>query len=626
MLTRGDGHSQSSSSGWEESPGQEPSPLSALVEPHGGVLVDRIVPASEADELRRIASVLPRVTLDAREQADLELIATGAASPLTGFLRSADYRSVLERLRLADGTVWPLPFTLAVDDATRDAARARGGVSLVDASGRLWAVLRVEDVYERDPIEESRAVHGTEDSSHPGVGYLLTRPRWLVGGTVRVLPLPDDLPFARYRLTPRALRAEIGARRWRRVAGFQTRNPIHRAHEHLTKVALEVTDGLVLHPLVGETKGDDVPASARFRAYEALVAGYYPRARTILAAFPAAMRYAGPREALFHALARKNYGITHLLVGRDHAGVGKFYGPFDAHAIFDRFTAAELGVTPIKLDAAFFCRACGSLASTRTCPHDAADRLELSGTRVRAILRSGGDLPREFTRAEVAAVLREHYAAAPQDPVHVAVNAPVAVPVPEPTTAQPSSPALFPVFLKLSGRRVVVVGAGPVAASKVKSLIDTGAQVTVVAPKIQPELDRADITLVRRAFLPSDLDGAWLVVAAAPPEVNRAVRAAAEQRGVFVNAIDHPETCSAYAGGVLTRGGVTVAVSSNGEAPALAGLLREALEAVLPEDLERWLVEARAQRKKWRADGVPMPKRRPLLLQALNELYAERPQ
>jgi sulfate adenylyltransferase len=595
-----------------------------LVDPHGGVLVDRFVPEADAEALRARAATLPRVVLDGREQADLELIATGAASPLVGFLGSADYRSVLERLRLADGTVWPLPFTLAVDDATGEAVRAAGAAALADASGRLWAVLTVEDVYARDPLAEARAVYGTEDASHPGVAYLLGRPRTLVGGSVRVLPLPHDLPFAQYRLSPRALRKEIEARGWQRVAGFQTRNPIHRAHEHLTKVALEVTDGLVLHPLVGETKGDDVPASARFRAYEALVAGYYPPERTILAAFPAAMRYAGPREALFHALARKNYGITHLLVGRDHAGVGKFYGPFDAHAMFDRFPAAEIGVSPIRLDAAFFCRACGSLASTRTCPHDASVRLELSGTRVREILRSGGDLPVEFTRPEVAEVLREHYARAGAAEAPVA-PAPAAVPPPvAPAAAEPS--ALFPVFLKLKGRRVLVVGGGPVAASKVATLRDTGAAVTVVAPEIRPELEGAGLTIVRRAFRASDVDGAWLVVAAAPPEVNRAVRAAADDRGVFVNAIDHPETCSAYAGGVLTRGGVTVAVSSNGEAPALAGLLREALEAVLPEDLERWLVEARAQRTKWRAEGVPMPKRRPLLLQALNELYAERPQ
>ena len=226
----------------------------------------------------------------------------------------------------------------------------------------------------------------------------------------------------------------------------------------------------------------------------------------------------------------------------------------------------------------------------------------------------------------MAEVLRAHYAAAsPSAPSPVSAPVSVSEPI-KPLESSTTPPSLFPVFLKLSGRRVVVVGAGPVAASKIKSVLDTGAQVTVIAPEVVPELERADLTLVRRAFRPADLDGAWLAVAAAPPEVNREVRAAAEQRGVFVNAVDNPETCSAYAGGVLTRGGVTVAVSSNGEAPALAGLLREALESVLPEDLERWLVEARAQRKKWRAEGVPMKKRRPLLLQALNELYAETPQ
>ena len=586
--------------------------MSTLVEPHGGTLVDRIVSEAEGEELRRRAARLPRIPLDAREQADLELIATGAASPLTGFLGAPDYHSVVARLRLADGIVWPLPFTLAVEEPTRAALGAGTEAALLDATGRLWGVIRVQEVFARDPREEARGVYGTEDPAHPGVAYLLGRPRWLVGGPVWVLPLPEDLPFARHRLTPRALRQEIATRGWRRVAGFQTRNPIHRAHEHLTKVALEVTDGLVLHPLVGETKGDDVPASARFQAYEVLVDRYYPRDRTLLAAFPAAMRYAGPREALFHALARKNYGITHLIVGRDHAGVGRYYGPFDAHAIFDRFAPAELGVTPIKLDAAFFCRACGSLASTRTCPHDAASRLELSGTRVREILRAGGDLPREFTRAEVAEVLRAHYAK----------DAPASVPAAEPPAAGPAS--LFPLFLKLGGRRVVVVGGGPMAAGKVASLLAAGAQVVVVSPEIRPELQRAELTLVRRAFQPADLDGAWLAVAAAPPDVNRAVREAADVRGIFMNATDDPATCSAYAGGVLTRGGLTVAVSSNGEAPALAGLLREALESVLPDELETWLAEARAQRRHWKAKGVPMPERRPLLLEALNRLYAEK--
>jgi sulfate adenylyltransferase len=391
-----------------------------LVSPHGGTLIDRIVPLAAAEALRRRAAPLPSLTLDARELADLELIATGAASPLTGFLGAADYASVLVHMRLENGTVWPLPLTLAVDEPTARSLKPGDAAALRDASGRLWGLIEVSEVFERDPLLEARKVYRTDDPSHPGVAYLLARPRWLVAGPVTVLPLPEDLPFASRRLTPRALRARIAELGWKRVAGFQTRNPIHRAHEHLTKLALEFTDGLVIHPLVGETKNDDVPAAVRFRAYETLVATYYPPDRTLLAAFPAAMRYAGPREAIFHALVRKNYGITHLIVGRDHAGVGKFYGPYEAQEIFDRFTTEELGVTPLKFEPTFYCHACDSLASPRTCPHDEATRLELSGTRVREILRGGGRLPRKFTRPEIAEILREHYAGsqAVQGPRH----------------------------------------------------------------------------------------------------------------------------------------------------------------------------------------------------------------
>jgi sulfate adenylyltransferase len=372
--------------------------------------VDRLVPESETAAFAARAASLPTLPIDAREQADLELIATGAASPLTGCLGNADYQSVLDRLRLADGTVWSLPFTLAVDEATKVAVSEERG--LVDANGRLWGTITITDVFTRDPLVESRAIYGTDDAAHPGVAYLLGRPKQLVGGSVRVLPLGDDRPFLDYRFTPRELRAKISALGWRRVAGFQTRNPIHRAHEHLTKLALEVSDGLVIHPLVGETKQDDVPASVRFKAYQALVEKYYPRDRTILAAFPAAMRYAGPREAIFHAVVRKNYGITSLIVGRDHAGVGKYYEPLAAQRIFDQFTAEEIGVTPLKLDPTFYCRACGTLASSKSCPHDASTRLDLSGTKVRETLRAGGHLPEEFTRPEVAEILRAHYVAA----------------------------------------------------------------------------------------------------------------------------------------------------------------------------------------------------------------------
>jgi sulfate adenylyltransferase len=382
--------------------------MPALVEPHGGVLVDRLVAPEELAEFRERALFLPRINLDARETADLEMIATGASSPLTGFLGLADYESVTQSMRLANGTVWPLPITLALTEENASTL-VPGGDAALFGGGRLWGTIEVAEIFDRDPLTEALAVYGTVDASHPGVAYLLSRPRRLVGGAVRVLPLPEDLPFAARRLTPRELRSEIAARGWRTAVGFQTRNPIHRAHEHLTKLALEVTDGLVIHPLIGETKGGDITADVRFRAYETLVENYYPRERTVLAAFPAAMRYAGPREAIYHALTRKNYGMTHFIVGRDHAGVGKFYEPLAAQAIFDRFLPSEIGITPMKLDAAFFCQACDSTASVRTCPHDASHRLELSGTRVRELLESGGDLPREFTRPEIATILRDHY-------------------------------------------------------------------------------------------------------------------------------------------------------------------------------------------------------------------------
>jgi sulfate adenylyltransferase len=386
--------------------------MATLVAPHGGVLINRVLPDDQAAALRARAARLPRVTLDAREVADVELIAVGAASPLPGFLGSADYQRVLAEMRLADGTVWPLPYTLAVEDPQ---FKVGDEVALYDEAGRFWGSLQVTEIFDRDPLAEAQAVYGTKDQTHPGVAYLLNRPKTLVAGTLNAVPLASDLSFASHRLTPAQLRAAITQRGWQRIAGFQTRNPIHRAHEHLTKLALEFTDGLVIHPLVGETKQDDVPAAVRFKAYEALVARYYPPDRTLLAAFPAAMRYAGPREALFHAIARKNYGITHLIVGRDHAGVGKFYGPYDAQKMFDTFTVDQIGVAPIKLEPTFFCTICDTTASSRTCPHDPSARLELSGTKVRELLRLGQPLPSKFSRPEVAEILRAHYLSVAED-------------------------------------------------------------------------------------------------------------------------------------------------------------------------------------------------------------------
>ncbi len=369
------------------------------VEPHGGKLVNRI---GKGVALATRAEGLRRIVLDARELADLELIAVGAMSPLTGFMGEHDYRSVLETMNLADGTTWPLPITLAVDEAPTDSE-----VALVDALDRLWAVMKISSVYARDPLVEARTVYGTDDLKHPGVAYLNSRPRTLLGGEVEVTPLSDkSLPFAKFRLTPEQMRVQITSRGWQTVAGFQTRNPIHRAHEYLTKLALEVSDGLVIHPLVGETKQDDVPAAVRFEIYETLIKRYYPTDRVLLAAYPGAMRYAGPREAVFHAIVRKNYGITSLIIGRDHAGVEGFYPPAAAH---DIFKGLDIGVKPLMFDATYYCSVCEQLASPKTCPHGPESRVELSGTKVRELLRAGKPLPREFTRPEVADVLRRHF-------------------------------------------------------------------------------------------------------------------------------------------------------------------------------------------------------------------------
>jgi len=322
-----------------------------------------------------------------------------------------DYWSVLEDMRLASGLVWSLPVVLPVPADALEAARCwQEGqwLRLTDEGGRLVAVLRIEDRFWRDPEVEARHVFGTADPAHPGVARLYREPQLLVGGAVwllqrPVLP-PEEAPWT---LDPAATRAAFAQRGWRRVVGFQTRNPIHRAHEYIIKCALETVDGLLLHPLVGETKADDVPTPVRLRSYRVLVDGYFPQERVLLAAFPAAMRYAGPREAVFHALCRKNYGCTHFIVGRDHAGVGGFYGTYDAHRIFERFTPAELGITPLFFEHAFYCRRCAGMATTRSCPHDADVRVTLSGTRVRELLRRGEALPGEFTRPEVAAVLME---------------------------------------------------------------------------------------------------------------------------------------------------------------------------------------------------------------------------
>jgi sulfate adenylyltransferase len=492
----------------------------SLVAPHGNTLVNRI---GDAAELTARAASLPRITLDARELADLELIAIGAASPLTGFVKQADYLSILENTRLASGVIWPFPFSLAVDDIARARLQIGGEIALVDGSDRLWAVLRISDLYRRDLARELQAVYGTDDPAHPGVAYTRSRPEWLVGGEVDVLPLPGDLPFARYRLTPTELRAELTARGWRRVAGFQTRNPIHRAHEHLTKLALEVTDGIVIHPLVGETKNDDVPAAVRFAAYETLISRYYPTTRTLLAAFPAAMRYAGPKEALFHAIVRKNYGINRLIIGRDHAGVGNFYGPLAAQELVAQF-ADELGVEPLRFEPTFFCKACDNLASARTCPHDKNERVELSGSKVRETLRTGGDLPREFSRPEVAEILRAHY-------LKEAGTAPTA------PKAVPGGFILWFTGLSGAGKSTLATALQARLASERRLEILDGDEVrTHLSKGLGFSKEDRDTNIERIGFVARTLasHGVGVVTAAISPylETRARVRAAAEARGV----------------------------------------------------------------------------------------------
>ncbi len=380
----------------------------SLIEPHGGRLIDREARGTEREALLREAARMPSLQLNAREEADLELIANGAFSPLEGFMGEADYLSVRDHRRLANGVVWTIPVTLSVTEEEQRQLKPGDDVALRARDGRLLAVLHLAEIFTYDKQLEAERVYLTRDEKHPGVRALHAQGEYLLGGRITLIEHPNRHDFAPYRYTPRELRALFAERGWQRVVAFQTRNPVHRAHEYIQKCALEVVDGLLLHPLVGETKTDDIPAPVRLRAYEVIIEHYYPHARTLLAVLPAAMRYAGPREAIFHALIRKNYGCTHFIVGRDHAGVGNYYGPYDAQRIFSDFAPEELGITPMFFDNTFYCHRCGAMASAKTCPHGPEHHLSLSGTKVREMLSAGQIPPAEFTRPEVAAVLMEH--------------------------------------------------------------------------------------------------------------------------------------------------------------------------------------------------------------------------
>ncbi len=396
--------------------------------PHGGKLVDRVLRGEAQEEARRRASSLQRVALNARTMSDLELIATGAYSPLEGFMGQADYRSVLSEVRLANGLPWTVPITLAVRRAAADSVREGDDVALVTPREELLGILHLRERFPYDGREEARLVYGTEDPHHPGAQYQLTRGDVCLAGTVDLIARPPLRGFEPYRLDPAETRARFHELGWRTVVGFQSQHPIHRAHEYVQKCALEPLDGLLIHPLVGQTKLDEIPSEVRVRCYQVLVEQYYPRDRVVLAVFPGAMRYAGPRETLFHALVRKNYGCTHFIVGREYAGVETASSPLTVDEIFGRFTADELGVVPLFFDETFYCRRCETVTSPKTCPHAPLDRMALSGALVRELLGRGAPLPSEFARPEVAEILRNWVRGAE-------VTAPPAPPVKE-TKAQ----------------------------------------------------------------------------------------------------------------------------------------------------------------------------------------------
>ncbi|MBD0340581.1 MAG: sulfate adenylyltransferase [Microcoleus sp. C1-bin4] len=375
------------------------------IAPHGGILVNRIATLDQRQEFFDKAESLPRVQLSDRSISDLQMIAIGALSPLKGFMNEADYRSVVKQMRLSNGLPWSVPITLSVTEAVADTLKEGTLVRLDTPAGEFAGILELAEKYRYSKEEEALNVYRTDDLKHPGVQVVDQSGPVNLAGEVWLLERELDVRFPQYQIDPAKSRILFKEKGWKTIVGFQTRNPIHRAHEYIQKCALETVDGLFLHPLVGTTKDDDIPADVRMRCYEILLEKYYPKERVILAINPAAMRYAGPREAIFHALIRKNYGCTHFIVGRDHAGVGDYYGTYDAQHIFDEFEPGELGIVPMKFEHAFYCTLTEQMATTKTSPSTPEQRVHLSGTKVREMLRAGKLPPPQFSRPEVAAEL-----------------------------------------------------------------------------------------------------------------------------------------------------------------------------------------------------------------------------
>jgi len=375
------------------------------IAPHGMQLINRIATPEQRQQLLEKADDLPRVQLDERAVSDLEMIAIGAFSPLTGFMAQADYDRVVTDMRLANGLPWSIPITLSVEDAIASPLTEGSLIRLDDPTGKFIGVLELTEKYRYDKTTEAVNVYRTDDAKHPGVQVVYNQGEINLAGPIWLLQRNEHPQFPAYQIDPATSRQMFKEKGWKTIVGFQTRNPIHRAHEYIQKCAMETVDGLFLHPLVGATKDDDIPADVRMRCYEIILEHYYPQDRVILAINPAAMRYAGPREAIFHALVRKNYGCTHFIIGRDHAGVGDYYGTYDAQHIFDEFESAELGIVPMKFEHAFYCTRTESMATTKTSPSTPQERIHLSGTKVREMLRRGELPPPQFSRPEVAAEL-----------------------------------------------------------------------------------------------------------------------------------------------------------------------------------------------------------------------------
>jgi sulfate adenylyltransferase len=375
------------------------------IAPHGGQLINRIATHNQRHEFLDKADFLPRVQLDKRATSDLEMIAIGAFSPLTGFMEQADYESVVDNMRLANGLPWSIPVTLSVEEAIAEPLKEGCLVRLDDPNGRCIGILELTQKYRYNKIHEATSVYRTDEEEHPGVRAVYSYGDINLAGPVWLLHRDPHPLFPDHQIDPVKSRTLFTDKGWKTVVGFQTRNPIHRAHEYIIKCAMETVDGLFLHPLVGVTKSDDIAAEVRMRCYEIMLERYFPEKRVILAINPAAMRYAGPREAIFHALIRKNYGCTHFIVGRDHAGVGDYYGTYDAQHIFDEFEPTELGILPMKFEHAFYCTRTQQMATTKTSPSLPEERIHLSGTKVREMLRRSELPPPEFSRPEVAAEL-----------------------------------------------------------------------------------------------------------------------------------------------------------------------------------------------------------------------------